>query len=154
MDTNTHELLCKDSVYQVVGVAMDVLNTLGHGLLEKPYENALVVEFGVRNIAIRQQQRFDVLYDLFVQRSARQRFSQTERRTAASSNTGFATSSHSTWLILSCSLLGKRLPRWPIEPAVWPNLIIVPGLPINRVRNVPQQPKTVLIKTFLAEPTA
>ncbi len=28
---------------------MEVLNTLGHGLLEKPYENALVVEFGLRN---------------------------------------------------------------------------------------------------------
>ena len=62
MDTNTHELLCKDEVYQVVGAAMEVLNTLGHGLLEKPYENALVVEFGLRNIPIRQQQRFDVLY--------------------------------------------------------------------------------------------
>jgi len=53
MDTNTHELLCKDEVYQVVGAAMEVLNTLGHGLLEKPYENALVVEFGLRNIPIR-----------------------------------------------------------------------------------------------------
>ena len=62
MDTNRHELLLKDEVYQVVGCAMEVLNTLGHGLLEKPYENALVVEFGLRNIQALQQQRFDVLY--------------------------------------------------------------------------------------------
>jgi len=39
-----------------------VLNTLGHGLVEKPYENALVVEFGLRKIPFRQQPSFDVLY--------------------------------------------------------------------------------------------
>ena len=41
---------------------MEVINTLGHGLLEKPYENALVVEFGLKNIPFQQQPRFDVLY--------------------------------------------------------------------------------------------
>lgn len=49
-------------MYQVVGCAMEVLNTLGHGLLEKPYENALAVEFGLKNIPFSQQQVFDVLY--------------------------------------------------------------------------------------------
>lgn len=39
-----------------------MLNGLGHGLLEKPYENALVVEFGLRDIPFRQQARFDVIY--------------------------------------------------------------------------------------------
>jgi len=43
MDTNEHKLLFKEQVFQIVGCAMEVLNTLGHGLLEKPYENALVV---------------------------------------------------------------------------------------------------------------
>lgn len=62
MDTNKHELLLKDEVFQIVGCAMEVLNTLGHGLLEKPYENALVVEFGLRGIRVSQQQRFDVRY--------------------------------------------------------------------------------------------
>jgi GxxExxY protein len=32
-------------------------------LLEKPYENALAVEFGMRNIPFRQQPLFDVLYN-------------------------------------------------------------------------------------------
>jgi GxxExxY protein len=41
---------------------MEVLNALGHGLLEKPYENALVVEFGLQDIPHQQQPRFNVLY--------------------------------------------------------------------------------------------
>jgi len=41
---------------------MEVLNELGHGLLEKPYENALVVEFGLRHIPVQQQSRFEVMY--------------------------------------------------------------------------------------------
>ncbi len=41
---------------------MEVINTLGHGLLEKPYENAMVVEFGLKNVPFQQQPRFDVLY--------------------------------------------------------------------------------------------
>lgn len=62
MDTNERELVLKDEVFQVVGCAMAVLNELGHGLLEKPYENALVVEFGLKGIPCKQQPRFDVLY--------------------------------------------------------------------------------------------
>ncbi|EIM63552.1 GxxExxY protein [Desulfobacter postgatei] len=62
MHTNRHELLLKDEVFQVVGCAMEVLNTLGHGLLEKPYENALVVEFQQQGIPFAQQPRFPVTY--------------------------------------------------------------------------------------------
>jgi GxxExxY protein len=63
MDTNQNtRLLLKDEVYQVVGSAIEVLNELGHGLHERPYENALVVEFSLRNIPFRQQPNYDVLY--------------------------------------------------------------------------------------------
>jgi GxxExxY protein len=62
LDTNDEKLLAKEEVFQIVGCAIEVLNTLGHGLLEKPYENALVVEFGLRKIPFRQQPVFDVLY--------------------------------------------------------------------------------------------
>jgi GxxExxY protein len=63
MNTNKSELLLlKNEVFQVVGCAIEVLNTLGHGLLEKPYENALVVEFGLRKVPFRQQPPFDVVY--------------------------------------------------------------------------------------------
>ena len=56
------ELLLKEEVFAVVGCAMSVLNELGHGLLEKPYENALVVELGIQNISYQQQPRFHVQY--------------------------------------------------------------------------------------------
>jgi len=63
MNTNTeNKLLLKDEVYQVVGSAIEVLNEIGHGLHEKPYENALVIEFGIRKICLKQQVNFDVLY--------------------------------------------------------------------------------------------
>ena len=63
MDTNEEgKLLFRDEVYQIVGAAIEVLNGLGHGLLEKPYENALIVEFRLRQIPIKQQPGFDVLY--------------------------------------------------------------------------------------------
>jgi len=62
MHTNDDKLLYKDEVFQIVGRAIEVLNTLGHGIVEKPYENALVVEFRIREIPFRQQPVFDVLY--------------------------------------------------------------------------------------------
>jgi PD-(D/E)XK nuclease superfamily len=61
MDTNTEKLLLKDEVFQVVGCAIEVLNTLGHGLVEKPYENALVIEFLLRKIPFKQSRRLSGL---------------------------------------------------------------------------------------------
>lgn len=48
--------------YEIIGCAMEVLNLLGHGLHEKPYENALVVELKLRGIPHSQQKSFPVLY--------------------------------------------------------------------------------------------
>lgn len=62
MNAIDSELLLKDEVYRIVGCAITVLNTLGHGLLEKPYENALVVEFKAQGIPISQQRRFEIRY--------------------------------------------------------------------------------------------
>ena len=58
----TEPILHKKEVYTIVNCAIEVLNELGHGLHEKPYENALVVEFGLRGIPFAQQRRFPVLY--------------------------------------------------------------------------------------------
>ena len=55
--TNSERLLFKDEVFQIVGCAIEVLNTLGHELVEKPCENALVVEFGVRQIPFEQSRK-------------------------------------------------------------------------------------------------
>jgi GxxExxY protein len=65
MNANGREsdgVLLRDEVYRVVGAAMEVLNEVGHGFHEKPYENALVVEFGLCGIAYSQQARFPVVY--------------------------------------------------------------------------------------------
>ena len=62
MDADRHGLILKAETEAVIGCAFEVLNELGHGLLEKPYENALVVEFGLRSIPCEQQRRYDVFY--------------------------------------------------------------------------------------------
>ena len=48
--------------FAIIGAAMEVLNELGAGVHEKPYENALVVEFGLRGIRADQQRRPTLLY--------------------------------------------------------------------------------------------
>ncbi|HET7624676.1 MAG TPA: GxxExxY protein [Verrucomicrobiae bacterium] len=55
-------MLLKDEVYQIVGAAIEVLNGVGHGFHEKPYENALVVEFRHRGIPFKQQPKFNIEY--------------------------------------------------------------------------------------------
>ncbi|KAF0171230.1 MAG: GTP-binding signal recognition particle SRP54 G-domain [Limisphaerales bacterium] len=56
------KLLLKEETHQILGCAFEVLNEVGHGLHEKIYENALVVEFKLRGIASDQQRRYPVLY--------------------------------------------------------------------------------------------
>jgi GxxExxY protein len=56
------DLVLGAEVYRIVGAAMEVLNTIGHGLHEKPYENALVVELGLLKIPFTQQTRYPVIY--------------------------------------------------------------------------------------------
>jgi GxxExxY protein len=56
------ELLHGELVYSIVGSALEVLKHLGHGLHEKPYENALVVEFRLKQLKIDQQRRYDLAY--------------------------------------------------------------------------------------------
>ena len=48
--------------HAIIGAAFDVLNGIGHGLHEKPHENALVVEFGLRELGLEQQKPFPVIY--------------------------------------------------------------------------------------------
>lgn len=62
MEAGDPRLLFKDEVFRIVGCAIEVLNVLGNGIVEKPYENALVVEFQLRAIPFRQQPGFDLFY--------------------------------------------------------------------------------------------
>jgi GxxExxY protein len=60
--SDEHGFILQAETEAIIGCAFEVLNVLGHGLLEKPYENVLVVEFGLRGIPFKQQRRYDVLY--------------------------------------------------------------------------------------------
>ncbi len=59
---NTDRVLLGEETFRIIGAAMEVINALGHGLHEKPYENALVVEFSSVKIPFEQQRRFPVIY--------------------------------------------------------------------------------------------
>ena len=60
MNANERELVLKEEVYEIVSCALEISNGLGHGLLEKNYENALAVEFTHRAIPFLQQVRYPV----------------------------------------------------------------------------------------------
>jgi len=62
MDHEKEAPIYKAESQQIIGCAMEVLNSLGHGFNEKIYENAMVVEFRLRGIAHEQQRRFDIVY--------------------------------------------------------------------------------------------
>jgi GxxExxY protein len=59
---NTDE---RDGIYvleteRIMGRSFSVLNALGHGFHEKPYEQALAVEFTHQGISFSQQSRFPI----------------------------------------------------------------------------------------------
>lgn len=64
MNTDQHgfDLPGGELTHAIIGAAFEVQNTLGHGLHEKPYENALVVECGLRQLPFEQQRCFAVNY--------------------------------------------------------------------------------------------
>ena len=63
MDTNNDkELPHHELTREIIGSAFEVLNQLGHGFHEKPYENALVVELNARGITVDQQKAYPIMY--------------------------------------------------------------------------------------------
>lgn len=63
MSTNEDKILYKDLSYKIVGLAMQVLNKLGYGFLEKVYENALMVLFRREGIQAKQQAPITVYFE-------------------------------------------------------------------------------------------
>ena len=55
-------LLFRDECYRIVGAAMEVQNSMGHGFHEKPYENALVIELRALRFRVEQQCAFPITY--------------------------------------------------------------------------------------------
>jgi GxxExxY protein len=56
------ELIYKDEVYQIIGAAMEVYNQMGNGFLEAVYQDALVLELGIRKIAFQEQVPLELTY--------------------------------------------------------------------------------------------
>ena len=63
MDTDKKDkLIHAEESGEILNCSFEVLNEIGHGLHEKIYENALVVEFELRDIAYSQQAEYPVFY--------------------------------------------------------------------------------------------
>ncbi len=63
MSTDDKEFLYKDLSYKIIGLAIEVHNKLGHGFLEKVYENALMLLFRREGIGARQRAPIKVYFD-------------------------------------------------------------------------------------------
>jgi GxxExxY protein len=62
MDTDKHrsDLPEEELTHSIIGAAFEVVNGIGHGLHEKPYENALVVEMKLRGYPVEQQAVYNI----------------------------------------------------------------------------------------------
>lgn len=56
------KFIYKAETEKIIGFAFDVLNEIGHGLNEKPYENSLTVLFKLNEIAFDQQRHFPIMF--------------------------------------------------------------------------------------------
>ena len=56
------DLIGKDEVYKIVGACLDVYNTLGFGYLEAVYQDALALEFRMRNIPFEREKEIEICY--------------------------------------------------------------------------------------------
>ena len=56
------DYLYKNLTENIIGAVMEVHNTLHDGFLESVYEEAMAIEFDLRNIAFEKQKPIDVFY--------------------------------------------------------------------------------------------
>ena len=56
------ELIYKNEVFQIIGAAIDVHKELGCGFLEAVYQEALELEFKLRNIPYRRESKLNIYY--------------------------------------------------------------------------------------------
>ena len=56
-------LYYKQESYDIIGAAMHVYNTLGHGFLEAVYQEALEIEFAKRGVPFDSQIELKIIYD-------------------------------------------------------------------------------------------
>lgn len=63
MNTNLKNIHHKEISYKIIGIAMHVYNSLGHGFLEKVYENSMMVKFRKEGVKAEQQKTVTVYYE-------------------------------------------------------------------------------------------
>ncbi len=64
------ELILGQEVYEIIGAAMEVHKTLGHGFLEAVYEEALRYEMTSRGIPFKSQVELKIKYkDRYLQKT-------------------------------------------------------------------------------------
>ena len=56
------DLIYKTESYEIIGAAMEVHRQLGHGFLEAVYQEALAIEFELRNIPFVREQKLEIQY--------------------------------------------------------------------------------------------
>ena len=56
------DILCKEEVYEIIGVCMSVYNELGYGFLEIVYKDAMEIEFTENDIPHQREKEFPVIY--------------------------------------------------------------------------------------------
>lgn len=56
------EFIQKSETYQIIGVCMEVYNTLGYGFLEVVYKDAMEIEFLQRNLNYRREDEHTINY--------------------------------------------------------------------------------------------
>ncbi len=56
------DIIYKKEVYEIVGAAIEVHNILGPGFLEAVYQEALAIEFDMRNIPFVEQKQLQLEY--------------------------------------------------------------------------------------------
>ena len=61
-DNNYKDLLFKEEVYAIIGAAFEVYNNLGHGFLEAVYQEALAIEFQLRQVPFQEQFPVTITY--------------------------------------------------------------------------------------------
>ena len=60
---NTDKILHQETTEKIIKGFYTVYNTLGHGFLEKVYENAFVIELIKSGLHVEQQKKIEVFYD-------------------------------------------------------------------------------------------
>ena len=56
------DLIYKEETYKIIGAAMEVHSILGSGFLEAVYQEALAIEFKIKGIPFKQEEKLKIKY--------------------------------------------------------------------------------------------